>query len=82
MLSIYYAMWSNLLRYIFWFLWVLLIILLVIIDKLYVTEQPIPDMAYWIVATFIVWCMIGADNLTNIISLFINKYLWNDKDKS
>lgn len=71
-------MWANLQRYIFWLIGVILIIVLVIIDKTYITEQPIPERAYWIVSIFILWCMIGADNLTNIVSLFIKKFIGNE----
>jgi len=69
----------NLLRYIFWLLGLITMLGLVLSDKVYSTSQPVPANAYYIVAMFIIWCLIGADNLTSIISIFIKKYFWDGK---
>lgn len=70
---------SNLQRYIFGLLWLMTMLWLVYADKVYATSQPVPQNAYYIVAVFTVWCLIGADNLTNIISILIKRFFGDGK---
>lgn len=70
---------ADTLRYVFAMLWVLSLLTLVIIDKKYPVGQPINENAYYIVGWFTLACMVGADNLTKLITSLINKFLPNGK---
>ena len=70
---------ADTLRYIFAMLGVFSLLALVIIDKEYPAGQPISDNAYYIVGWFTIACMVGADNLTKLITSLINKFLPNGK---
>lgn len=64
---------QNYLRYIFAFLGIVAMVWLIFLDKIYPESNPISNNVLYIIALFIVWSFIGADNLTSIISLYFNK---------